>query len=346
MGTRQAQLKSWAKQVWPYAERDAVEITPVSGDASFRRYFRLADGQRALIGVDAPPDKENSEPFVRIATEWFAKGIRVPQVIADDLELGFMLLEDFADQQLLPILEQDASDTPYQQALQSLVGIQMLPAVGLPPYDSAVLTREMELFPEWFLGSLLGMSDEQIATQWRPLLDKTYELLIQSALIQPQVCVHRDYHSRNLMPLADGGLGIIDFQDALIGPITYDLVSLLRDSYIDWSDEQVADWVESYRMQLLDTGFALPSDSEFLKQFDLMGMQRQLKVVGIFSRLWLRDGKEGYLKDIPRTFGYLLNAAKKYPEFAELRQALEALIPSMKANEDLNRYPLAPWVTQ
>jgi aminoglycoside/choline kinase family phosphotransferase len=148
------------------------------------------------------------------------------------------------------------------------------------------------------------------------------------------------------MPLADGGLGIIDFQDALIGPITYDLVSLLRDSYIDWSDEQVADWVESYRMQLLDTGFALPSDSEFLKQFDLMGMQRQLKVVGIFSRLWLRDGKEGYLKDIPRTFGYLLNAAKKYPEFAELRQALEALIPSMKANEDLNRYPLAPWVTQ
>ena len=337
MGSRQAQLKNWARQVWPYADRDQLEMTTVSGDASFRRYFRAETPTAKLIAVDAPPDKENSEPFVTIAREWSEKGIRVPKVVADDLSLGFMLLEDFADQQLLGRLQSDG-DAPYLQALETLLGIQMLPAEGLPDYDASVLTREMNLFPEWFLGEMLGITED-----WSTLLEKTYQQLIDSALNQPQVCVHRDYHSRNLMPLADGGLGVIDFQDALIGPVTYDLVSLLRDSYIEWPESQVAEWVENYRLMLMDVGFSLPDTAGFKKQFDLMGMQRQLKVLGIFARLYLRDGKSGYLKDIPLTFKYLYRATAAHPEFSDLKEALSELIPAMRQHELLGEQISSEW---
>ncbi len=337
MGSRQAQLKNWARQVWPYADRDQLEITPVSGDASFRRYFRAATPTAKLIAVDAPPEKENSEPFVRIAKEWSEKGIHVPKVVADDLALGFMLLEDFADQQLLDRLQTEG-DAPYMQVLETLLGIQMLPAEGLPYYDAAVLTREMNLFPEWFLGEMLGITEG-----WDTLLETTYQQLIDSALTQPQVCVHRDYHSRNLMPLADGGLGVIDFQDALIGPVTYDLVSLLRDSYIEWPEFRVAEWVENYRLMLMDVGFSLPDTAGFKKWFDLMGMQRQLKVLGIFSRLYLRDGKSGYLNDIPLTFEYLYRAASTHAEFSELKEALSGLIPAMRQHELLGQYIVPEW---
>ena len=337
MGSRQAQLKNWARQVWPYADRDQLEITPVSGDASFRRYFRAATPTAKLIAVDAPPEKENSEPFVRIAKEWSEKGIHVPLVVADDLALGFMLLEDFADQQLLDRLKSDG-DAPYLQALETLLGIQMLPAAGLPNYDAAVLTREMNLFPEWFLGEMLGITEG-----WDSLLERTYQQLIESALNQPQVCVHRDYHSRNLMPLADGGLGGIDFQDALIGPVTYDLVSLLRDSYIEWPESVVAEWVENYRLMLMDVGFSLPDSVGFKKLFDLMGIQRQLKVLGIFSRLYLRDGKSGYLKDIPLTFEYLYRAASAHSEFTDLKEALSELIPAMRQHELLGQHIASEW---
>jgi aminoglycoside/choline kinase family phosphotransferase len=338
MGSRQAQLKNWARQVWPYADRDQLEITPVSGDASFRRYFRASTPAARLIAVDAPPEKENSEPFVTIAKEWSEKGIRVPKVVADDLALGFMLLEDFADQQLLDRLQSEG-DAPYLQALETLLGIQMLPAEGLPNYDASVLTREMNLFPEWFLGEMLGITEG-----WDTLLETTYQQLIDSALTHPHVCVHRDYHSRNLMPLADGGLGVIDFQDALIGPVTYDLVSLLRDSYIEWPESQVAQWVENYRLMLMDVGFSLPDSTGFKKQFDLMGMQRQLKVLGIFSRLYLRDGKSGYLKDIPLTFKYLYRSASSYSEFSDLKEALEELIPVMREHKLLGQYIPSEWL--
>ncbi len=337
MGSRQAQLKNWARQVWPYADRDQLEITPVSGDASFRRYFRAATPTTQLIAVDAPPDKENSEPFVRIAKEWSEKGIHVPEIVADDLTLGFMLLEDFADHQLLDRLQSEG-DAPYLQALETLLDIQMLPAEGLPNYDASVLTREMNLFPEWFLGEMLGIKEG-----WGELLDTTYQRLIESACNQPQVCVHRDYHSRNLMPLAEGGLGVIDFQDALIGPVTYDLVSLLRDSYIEWPESRIAEWVENYRLMLMDVGFSLPDSAGFKKQFDLMGMQRQLKVLGIFSRLYLRDGKSGYLKDIPLTFKYLYRAASAHSEFSDLKEALSGLIPAIRQHELLGQYVATDW---
>jgi len=337
MGSRQAQLKNWARQVWPYADRDQLEITPVSGDASFRRYFRASTPTVKFIAVDAPPEKENSEPFVRIAKEWSEKGIRVPKVVADDLALGFMLLEDFDDQQLLDRLQSECDD-PYMQALETLLGIQMLPAEGLPSYDTSIFTREMNLFPEWFLGEMLGITEG-----WDRLLETTYQQLIDSALNQPQVCVHRDYHSRNLMPLADGCLGVIDFQDALIGPVSYDLVSLLRDSYIEWPESKVVEWVENYRFMLMDVGFSLPDSAGFKKQFDLMGMQRQLKVLGIFSRLYLRDGKSGYLKDIPLTFKYLYRSASSHSEFSDLKEALSELIPVMREHTLLGKFIPPEW---
>lgn len=333
MGSRQAQLKNWVQQVWPFSDRDLLTLDMVSGDASFRRYFRATSSSASLIAVDAPPEKENSEPFVRIAKDWQSKGIRVPTVLADDLQLGFMLLEDFSDTQLIDTL--DASlPSPYLKSLETLLSIQMLPVENLPLYDSALLKREMSLFSEWFLGELLG----QDVQHWQTLLDHTENRLVESALSQPQVCVHRDYHSRNLMVMKGGALGVIDFQDAVIGPITYDLVSLLRDSYVRWPDERVSGWVEDYRLMLLDIGFNVPSQASFKKAFDLMGMQRQLKVLGIFSRLYLRDGKQGYLKDIPLTFNYLKGAASRYPEFKDLSYALETLIAPMTENPYLSEY--------
>ena len=333
MGSRQAQLKNWVQQVWPFADRDHIVLDRVSGDASFRQYFRAVSPSATLIAVDAPPDKENSEPFVTIANDWLSKGIRVPQVISDDLSLGFMLLEDFSDTQLIDTLEPNRPN-PYLESLETLLSIQMLPADNLPLYDAAILKREMSLFSDWFLEALLGVD----SNDWHTLLDQTEGQLIDSALNQPQVCVHRDYHSRNLMVLPTGQLGVIDFQDALIGPITYDLVSLLRDSYVGWPEQRVSGWVEDYRLMLLDVGFDVPNQAAFKKAFDLMGMQRQLKVLGIFCRLYLRDGKQGYLKDIPRTFGYLLASAQRYPEFADLAKALEGLVLPMKQNQHVGNY--------
>ena len=333
MGSRQAQLKNWVQQVWPFADRDHIVLDRVSGDASFRQYFRAVSPSATLIAVDAPPDKENSEPFVTIANDWLSKGIRVPQVISDDLSLGFMLLEDFSDTQLIDTLEPNRPN-PYLESLETLLSIQMLPADNLPLYDAAILKREMSLFSDWFLEALLGVD----SNDWHTLLDQTEGQLIDSALNQPQVCVHRDYHSRNLMVLPTGQLGVIDFQDALIGPITYDLVSLLRDSYVGWPEQRVSGWVEDYRLMLLDIGFDVPNQAAFKKAFDLMGMQRQLKVLGIFCRLYLRDGKQGYLKNIPRTFGYLLASAQRYSEFADLAEALEGLVLPMKQNQHVGNY--------
>ncbi len=335
MGQRQLQLKSWVELVLSGIEGDQAELISldaVSGDASFRRYFRAYTQKGHYIAVDAPPEKENSEPFIRIARCWFEQGVRVPEVIRSDLEQGFMLLEDFGDRQLLA--ELGGQREPYAQALDTLLKIQQLPAKDLPPYDEPVLRREMDLFSDWFLDRLLQTEKHPVKQQ----LESVFKELVTSAQSQPQVCVHRDYHSRNLMPLADRGLGVIDFQDALIGPITYDLVSLLRDSYVDWPDSLVYSWVEEYRASLANVGFEMPEAEAFRKSFDLMGMQRQLKVVGIFSRLLLRDGKSGYLKDIPRTFAYLLNAAKRYPEFDSFAKQLESLLPLMKSHPELGVY--------
>jgi aminoglycoside/choline kinase family phosphotransferase len=329
MGQRLAQLTQWVCDNWVATESldpPPEQLETVSGDASFRRYFRARTATSQFIAVDAPPDKEDSAPFVNIGKRWRESGVRVPQILIVDLEQGFMLLEDFGDEMLLPNLNTH-SDAPYATALEALLQLQVRDTY-LSPYDEPVLLREMHLFDEWFLGRALGLDSKD----WLPLLEPIYTKLVERAQVQLQVPVHRDYHSRNLMLLTDGSLGVIDYQDALLGPITYDLVSLLRDSYIEWPQAQVEEWVESYRQQLASAGFEVPSTVEFLKDFYLMGMQRQLKVVGIFCRLWLRDGKSGYLKDIPRTFNYLHSAAARYPEFAQLDLALSAMRPLLETH--------------
>ena len=339
MDKRLAQLTDWVRDNWDSLKSQSPapdKLDVVSGDASFRRYFRAQSGPSSYIAVDAPPEKEDSQPFVEIGQYWFAAGIRVPNILVADLSRGFMLLEDFGDKQLLMQLELDkrtAQPEPYRAALRTLLALQAVNSDCLPVYDNSVLMREMSLFDQWFLGECL----HENLNLWMPLLSEVYQRLSLAAQSQHQVTVHRDFHSRNLMPLVSvdseaGALGVIDYQDALKGPVTYDLVSLLRDSYIDWPDDLVAQWVESYRQQLLELGIRLPDSDSFLRDFDLMGMQRQLKVVGIFCRLWLRDGKSGYIKDIPRTFGYLHRAARRHADFHRLAQALDQLVPKLKAH--------------
>lgn len=286
----------------------------VSGDASFRRYFRLVHSGGTHIAVDAPPAKENSRPFVAIARALYAHEVHVPQVIQADFDLGFMLLSDFGDTLLRPCLTDDSVDGLYQQAMSELVHIQHCPSpddYALPPYDSARLLTEMALFKDWFVAQYLGL---QLSAEEIAFVDSTCQQIADAIAEQPVVFVHRDYHSRNLMLLANGGIGVIDFQDAVTGAISYDLVSLLRDAYVEWPNERVEGWVEDFRLLLQNAG-QLPADvspQQFLAWFDWMGAQRHLKVVGIFARLSLRDGKHGYLNDIPLVFKYLLNEIKGY----------------------------------
>ncbi|MBP0048818.1 phosphotransferase [Marinobacterium sp. AK62] len=331
MGQRLQQLSLWVQQ--QAADQDVKlnqKLVPVSGDASFRRYFRATGEEGNWIAVDAPPEHEDCAPFVAIAQGWLAQGVRVPRVIASDLEHGFMLLEDFGDDLLLPALDASSVEQHYARAFELLRQIQRTTNPQLPPYEPVMLANEMALFPEWFLTRFLGLelSDEEYR-----LLGLVGRLLIESARAQPQVSVHRDYHSRNLMVLEDGELGTIDFQDAVQGPVTYDLVSLLRDCYIDWPDEQVRFWVEAFRQRLRKDGVDVAEQALFQQQFDLMGMQRHIKVLGIFSRLWLRDGKEGYLDDLPRTLMYLYRASARYEELDTFTRWLEQrVIPAFEAH--------------
>lgn len=305
------------------------DIVPVSGDASFRRYYRGVVADRSVVLVDAPPDKEDSRPFIEIDRRLSAAGVRVPHLLAVDVEQGFMCLEDFGDRLLWPALEHARIDSAYQQAGQlyqrcfaSLLQIQQADArtPPLPLYDEALLLREMRLFSEWFCRGLL---QHVLTGSEQALVESAFTQLCQSALQQKQVFVHRDYHSRNLMLLAADAIGIIDFQDAVLGPVTYDLVSLLKDCYIEWPEAQVREWALEFagQAQARDLLPSMPA-RQFLRDFGLMGMQRHIKVLGIFSRLWLRDGKSGYLGDIPLTFRYLLQAAQAEPSMTVFAQWL------------------------
>ncbi|WP_417533567.1 aminoglycoside phosphotransferase family protein [Marinobacterium stanieri] len=342
MGQRLKQLSQWVQQQASDQDVPLDEVLqPVSGDASFRRYFRASGAEGSWIAVDAPPEHEDCAPFVAIAQGWLAQGVRVPRVIASDLEEGFMLLEDFGDQLLLPELDDSNVEQHYSRAFELLRQIQRTTNPQLPPYEPVMLANEMALFPEWFLTRFLGLelSDEEFRLQ-----GLVGRLLIESALGQPQVSVHRDYHSRNLMLLEDGELGTIDFQDAVKGPVTYDLVSLLRDCYVDWPDEQVRFWVEAFRQRLLKDGIEVAEQGLFQQQFDLMGMQRHIKVLGIFSRLWLRDGKEGYLDDLPRTLSYLYRASARYEELDTFTRWLEKrVIPAFESHPRFAGQSLEHW---
>jgi aminoglycoside/choline kinase family phosphotransferase len=308
-------LKHWLETELCFRE---YTLRPASADASFRRYFRVTHDGASYIVMDAPPDREDSRPFITVSKLFADVGLHVPEVIDADLGQGYLLLTDLGSRPYLDALDENSVERLYGDALGALAGIQTCrPAPGvLPDYDHGLLLREMELFREWLLGKHLGLS---LSTAQSALLDAVFERLADSALAQPRVCVHRDYHSRNLMVTRHNNPGILDFQDAVLGPVTYDLVSLLRDCYIEWPRDRVEDWALGYHELALQCGILHAeheSPEQFLRWFDLMGVQRHLKAAGIFARLNHRDGKPGYLQDIPRTLGYVTEVAARYRELA------------------------------
>ncbi len=295
------------------------QFEPASADASFRRYFRLTHEEEQKIIMDAPPDKEDLGPFIKIARLFKKTGINVPEIYHEQLEQGFLLLEDFGCRCYLDALTEDNADSLYQKALNSLFSLHTMPKdalQGIPLYDDTLLEKEIELFHEWFLKQRLNLSMPLDISQ------QLSQLLINNALEQPRVCVHRDYHSRNLMVTDKHSPGIIDFQDAVVGAITYDLVSLLKDCYIAWPDARVNDWLKTYYHRLVEQQLIQTDFSLFRRWFDLMGLQRHLKAIGIFSRLNNRDNKPQYLNDIPLTMNYVCNIARKYPELECFNQYL------------------------
>ena len=303
-------------------------IAPASADASFRRYFRVSfDGQSRIV-MDAPPDKEDTGPFVAIAQALFTLGLNVPEILAQNTQEGFLLLSDLGSTPYLSVLDESNVERLYGDALGALAVMQACGPRGelLPNYDRELLLREMELFREWYIGRHLGIA---LDGEHQRLLDQVFAVLADSALEQPSVCVHRDYHSRNLMVVAHNP-GILDFQDAVVGPVTYDLVSLLRDCYIAWPRARVEEWALGYHDLALDHGILRQRcEQQFLAWFDLMGVQRHLKATGIFARLNHRDGKPGYLDDIPRTMGYVVEVAARYPALASLHAWLmEVVMPA------------------
>ncbi|OUS11570.1 hypothetical protein A9Q89_08865 [Gammaproteobacteria bacterium 53_120_T64] len=311
-------LSAWAGQFLPVPlPRAGLQLVAVTGDAGFRRYFR-SNTEPSFIVALAPPEHEDNCAFVNIAIAMTQGGVDVPKIYAVDYERGFLLQEDLGDRLYLDVLNDETQSQLYDRAEAALLQIQRLPADSalFPAYDASLLQRELELFPEWFAAGLLGVELDKSA---RLLLNDLFTTLMSSAAEQPQVVVHRDFHSRNLLALEEGGVGVIDFQDAVLGPLSYDLVSLLRDCYIRWPRALVETRVEGFRRKLLaqaGEGAApgLSDAATFLRWFDLMGLQRHLKVLGIFARLSLRDGKARYLDDLPLVLRYVLEVAQKYPE--------------------------------
>ncbi|VAW93847.1 Phosphotransferase involved in threonylcarbamoyladenosine t(6)A37 formation in tRNA [hydrothermal vent metagenome] len=323
MDNRLKNLGDWAKEI--YAE-DAIRISPASADASFRRYFRVEHQDGSHIIMDAPPDKEDSEPFVRISSYLASLALNVPQVVNSQDKQGFYLLTDLGSTQYLDFLTTDNVDRLYQDAMQALFVMQSRckqPEARIPPYDEPLLLTEMGLFSEWYLGHELKAS---LSKRQLEIIQSSYQILANSALQQPNVFVHRDYHSRNLMFVESANPGILDFQDAVWGPVTYDLVSLLRDCYITWPQQKVESWMKKYYSWLCDDGLISDvSEIQFIRWFDLMGMQRHLKASGIFARLNHRDNKPGYMNDIPRTMNYLLSVASNYSEFDDFLSVMDEL---------------------
>ena len=326
-------LTQWLNEV---VDDGGVQVTPASEDASFRRYFRVtteSHPDQTLIAMDAPPDKEDTGPFITISSMLVDAGIHAPEVLKVNKDLGFLLLSDLGSQPYLAALNDESVDSLYGDALDALLLMQRdvsHDANSIPPYDQALLMREMELFREWYLRRHRNL---MLTASQQEMLDTVYQLLAESALEQPRVFVHRDYHSRNLMVTSENNPGVLDFQDAVIGPVTYDLVSLLRDCYIQWPRDRVEHWALDYMHKAAREGvFELTegmTDEVLLRWFDWMGVQRHLKASGIFARLWLRDGKPGYLDDIPRTLGYVRDVSSRYEALSPLNEFLGSLDDSV-----------------
>ena len=291
-------------------------VAPASADASFRRYFRVSWDGRTAIVMDAPPGKEDCAPFIDITRRLLQCGVNVPAIRASNLERGFLLIDDLGKDLYLDILTAENADQLYSDAIGALIRFQELAdTAGLPPYDENLLRQEMALFGDWLLERHLRI---ERTGQIEAMLADVFQVLVDSALAQPRVFVHRDYHSRNLLLDARANPGIVDYQDAVYGPATYDLVSLLKDCYVNWPRARVLAWVEQYRNGCRLPAVMQAADEQFLRWLDLMGVQRHLKASGIFARLCYRDNKAGFIKDIPRTLAYILELDPYYPELQPL----------------------------
>ena len=321
MDNRQQQLETWLSTALQSAE---FTLTTASADASFRRYFRVHVANKTLIAMDAPPTHESCAPFVQVAQLLAEAGLNAPKVLAQDLAQGFLLLRDLGDDTYLSKLNTETAPELYKNATDALIKMQGISVTGiLPNYDAAMLSREMQLFPDWYVAQHLKAS---LTPEQQVVLNNTFKLLNENILAQGQVFVHRDYHSRNLMLTTENNPGILDFQDAVYGAISYDLVSLLKDAYIGWDEEQVIDWAVRYWQPAKKAGLPIPDDfSEFYRDFEWMGAQRHIKVLGIFARLSHRDGKHSYLNDMPIVMAYLRKVCEHYVELRPMLRLLNQL---------------------
>jgi aminoglycoside/choline kinase family phosphotransferase len=299
-------------------------LAPASEDASFRRYFRASlDDGASFVAMDAPPEKEDCRPFLHVARLLREAGVHAPQVHAQDVAQGFLLLTDLGTRTYLQELAPGNAPQLFADATDALVRWQLATRAGeLPPYDEALLRREMQLFPDWYVAKHLAV---ELTDLQKETLEQVFALLVKSALAQPKVYVHRDYMPRNLM-LSDPNPGVLDFQDAVIGPISYDMVSLVRDAFLSWDEQPVLDWTARYWQKAKSAGLPVDADfGEFWRAFEWMGLQRHLKVLGIFARINYRDGKPRYLADTPRFLRYVRDVCKRYPVLAPLNGLLDEL---------------------
>lgn len=327
---RTAARLAWARQT---LGDSSLTLEPASSDASFRSYWRTLHAGQSWIVMDSPPEREDPRPWLALSARLAAAGLHVPEVCAQDLEQGFLLIEDLGSRLYLAELNDANADKLYGDAMDALLAMQTRVASDdLPPFDRTVLVNGLEVMPAWFLERHLGHTPD--CDEW-DVLEAAFDVIVHNALAQPRVFVHRDYHSRNLLVVDGHGSGIIapglknpgilDFQGALHGPLTYDLASLLRDAYIAWPRERVQAWVESYHLRLRHAGVIGENidAAHFLRWFDLTGLHRHVRVLGQFYRLWYRDGKPGYLKDVPQVYRYVIEVAHSYPELADFAALLE-----------------------
>ncbi|MCH8080019.1 MAG: phosphotransferase [Proteobacteria bacterium] len=321
MTKRLQQLNQWLSKI---IGSEDYQLQPASGDASFRRYFRLTHNNETYIVMDAPRAQEDCSPFIDVAERLFAVNINVPKIIEKDLKQGFLLLSDLGNEQYLDHLTEESADKLYQDAMRALFCMQQQTDTnGLPPYDEKLLLQEMELFRHWLLEKHIGLD---LSGENQAMLDEVFKLLLDESLAQPRVFVHRDYHSRNIMingsGFDPGNPGVLDFQDAVCGPFTYDLVSLLKDCYIKWPGQQIRGWADNFFEKIAEN-YPEIDEGKFMRWFDLMGVQRHLKASGIFARLCHRDGKVSYLADIPRTLSYIVDLNGEYPELQGLIELIQ-----------------------
>ena len=320
---RQQQLHMWINQNTDF---DCQSLEVVSGDAGFRRYFRFVHHEQSIIAVDAPPESENTSQYIAVAQSYREKGINVPEIYAYDLAQGFYLQQDFGHRLFSDILTVDSSDLLYPKALANIPIIQSCLSTEkgpLPVHDDTFIDRELSLFTDWLLGKYLQL---RLTDAEKNMLIKVFAEVKNACLIQPKAGIHRDYHSRNLMLLENDEIGVIDFQDAVVGPITYDAVSLLRDSYQDWPKVKVLQWLQNWHAEY----YAQYPWAEFKMWFDCVGMQRHIKIAGIFARLCIRDNKPSFLADIPHTLDYLIDEASQYPEYSEFASFVrERVLPDV-----------------